>query len=252
MRADQKLVSIGLAHSRSRAQTLIKAGAVFCDGAAVSRASFAVPEGARLTLDPERAAAALPYVSRGGLKLAHALDHFGLSAVGAVALDLGASTGGFTEVLLQQGARRVYAVDVGAGQLAPNIASDARVVERSGMNVKSLTQADVPDAPDLLTADLSFISLLKALPAPLRLLAPRARAVVLVKPQFEVGRAAIGKGGVVRDVAAQEQAAADIAAYFRHEGWFVLGVIDSPILGGDGNREFLLAAQREAATEAPR
>lgn len=244
MRADQKLVALGLAESRSRAQALIRAGAVFCDGAALSKASATVPEGATLSLDQERAAAALPYVSRGGLKLAHALDAFDLSPKGAVALDLGASTGGFTEVLLERGAARVYAVDVGHGQLAPRLAADPRVAALEGVNVKDLSSAEIPEPPGFLTADLSFISLKKALPAPLALAAPTATLILLVKPQFEVGPAAVGKGGVVRDRAAQEGALDAVRAFVEAAGWTPVGAVESPILGGDGNREFLLAARR--------
>ena len=247
MRADQKLVALGLAESRSRAQALIKAGAVRCDGAVLRRASKAIDKDARLELDQDQAAAALPYVSRGGVKLAHALDLFELSPKGAIAIDLGASTGGFTEVLLLRGATRVYAVDVGVGQLAATLADDARVVEVSGVNARSLDAAQIPDRPSFLVADLSFISVLKALPAPLALLAPTATLVLLVKPQFEVGRAAIGKGGVVKDAAAQEAALERVRTWLRAAGWGILGVADSPILGGDGNREFLSSGRARRA-----
>ncbi len=244
MRADQKLVALGLAETRSRAQALIKAGAVLCDGAAVAKPSAPIPERAAVTLDAARAAAALPYVSRGGLKLAHALDVFGLSPEGAVALDLGASTGGFTEVLLARGAARVYAVDVGRGQLAPSLGADPRVIAIEGVNAKDLTADAIPERPSFLAADLSFISLLKALPAPLALLAPRATIALLVKPQFEVGRDAVGKGGVVRDRAAQAAAVGAVRGFLEAEGWSPIGAVESPILGGDGNREFVLAASR--------
>jgi len=180
-------------------------------------------------------------VSRAGLKLAHALAAFGLDPAGAVALDLGASTGGFTQVLLAAGAAEVWAVDVGHGQLAPLVAADPRVRAIEGLNVRDLTTDHVP-APDWIVADLSFISLEKALPPALALAKPGAVLVALVKPQFEVGRAAVGKGGIVRDTAAVAAARARIRAFLEAAGWTVTGEAESPITGGDGNVEYLIAA----------
>jgi len=184
-------------------------------------------------------------VSRGGVKLDHALDHFRIAVEEKVALDIGASTGGFTEVLLARGARRVYAVDVGHGQLAWKLRQDPRVVARERLNARHLTREDIPEPVDLVTCDASFIGLSLVLPAPLALADERAELVVLVKPQFEAGRAQVGKGGVVRDPEIQrevcERAAAWVAA---QPGWAVVGIVESPILGPEGNREFLLYARR--------
>lgn len=238
-RLDAALVDRGVAPSRARARLLIEAGAVRVDGAPVARPAHPVAAGARIELagDP------LPYVSRGGLKLAHALDAFGLSPAGAVALDLGASTGGFTEVLLQRGAAEVWAVDVGHGQLAPALAADPRVHAIEGLNARHLTAAHTPP-PDWITADLSFISLAKALGPALALARPDATLVALVKPQFEVGRAQVGKGGIVRSPAALERARAGVRGFLAAAGWPAIGETESPIRGGDGGREFLIAARR--------
>lgn len=237
MRLDRALVAAGLAESRARAQALIAAGVVRVDGAPASKASARVAEGAALAVagDP------LPWVSRAGGKLAHALAVFGLDPSGAVALDLGASTGGFTEVLLAAGAAEVWAVDVGHGQLAPAIAADARVHAIEGLNVRALGAGHVPP-PDWIVADLSFISLEKALPAALGLARPGAVLVALVKPQFEVGRAAVGKGGIVKDAEAVAAARARVRAFLAAAGWTVTGEAESPIRGGDGNVEYLVAA----------
>lgn len=240
-RLDQRLVVLGLAPSRTRARGLIEAGAVIVDGVVAQRAADLAPEGARIEIaggDP------CPWVSRGALKLIHALDHFGLSPSGAVALDCGASTGGFTEVLLSRGAARVYAVDVGRDQLAPRLRADPRVIDRAGVNLRDLDAETAPEPVDWITADLAFISLEKALPAALARAAPTATLVALIKPQFEVGRAAVGKGGIVKDAAARQAAVERLAAFIAAEGWGVLGVADSPIQGGDGNVEYLLAARR--------
>jgi 23S rRNA (cytidine1920-2'-O)/16S rRNA (cytidine1409-2'-O)-methyltransferase len=184
-----------------------------------------------------------PYVSRGGLKLAAALDHFALSPDGRICLDLGASTGGFTQVLLDRGASRVYAVDVGHGQLHAKIRSNRRVVAIDGLNARDLTVARIPEPPQVITADVSFISLKLALGASLQLAAKDAWAVVLVKPQFELGPRGT-KSGIVKDTAAREAALADVSAWVKAQGWQVLGSIESPIAGGEGNREYLLAAKR--------
>lgn len=238
-RLDQALVAAGLAPSRARARALIAAGAVTLDGAAADKPGARVPAAARLAVtgDP------LPWVSRGALKLRHALDAFGLSPAGAVALDLGASTGGFTQVLLAAGAAEVWAVDVGHGQLAPEVRDDPRVRAIEGLNARDLTAAHVPP-PDFVVADLSFIGLAKALPPALGLARSGAVLVALVKPQFEVGPAAVGKGGIVRDAAAIAAARAGVRGFLEASGWAIVGETESPIAGGDGNAEFLIAARK--------
>jgi 23S rRNA (cytidine1920-2'-O)/16S rRNA (cytidine1409-2'-O)-methyltransferase len=188
--------------------------------------------------------AAHPYVSRGGVKLAAALDHFALSPEGRVCLDVGASTGGFTQVLLERGASHVYAVDVGHGQLHPKLASDERVTQLDGMNARDLDPATIVNPPRAITADVSFISLKVALVPALQLASADAWAVLLVKPQFEVGPRGVSRGGIVKDDSLREGAVADISAWIKAAGWQVLDVMDSPIAGGDGNREYLLAAKR--------
>lgn len=220
---------------------MIEAGAVSVAGRAAAKPAETVADDAELSV------AALPetrYVSRAALKLARALDHFRIAPEGKVALDLGASTGGFTQVLLEQGAARVYAVDVGHGQLAAPLLNDGRVVSLEGTHAKELGPVLVPEAPQLLVCDVSFISLTKALPPALGLAAPGAELLALIKPQFEVGRAHVGKGGIVRDRLAQEGTCPRIADWLeREQGWQVLGLTESPIKGGDGNREFLIAAR---------
>jgi 23S rRNA (cytidine1920-2'-O)/16S rRNA (cytidine1409-2'-O)-methyltransferase len=186
----------------------------------------------------------LPYVSRAALKLRHALGTFGLDPAGSVALDLGASTGGFTEVLLEAGAREIWAVDVGHGQLHPRLRTDPRVHLREGLNARALSAGDVP-APDWIVADLSFVSLIKALPPALALARPGAVLIALIKPQFEVGRAAVGRGGIVRDPEARVRARAGVHDFLEASGWRVLGETESPIAGGDGNTEFLIAARAQ-------
>ncbi|MBB5221311.1 23S rRNA (cytidine1920-2'-O)/16S rRNA (cytidine1409-2'-O)-methyltransferase [Amaricoccus macauensis] len=239
MRLDQALVTAGLAPSRARAQALIAAGAVTVDGRVAGKSSMAVGAGAALEVD----ATALPWVSRAALKLIAGLDTFGLDPSGAVALDLGASTGGFSQVLLSRGAAEVWAVDVGHGQLAAELADEPRLHLIEGLNVRELTVGHVPP-PDFVVADLSFIPLAVALPPALRLAQPGASLVVLVKPQFEVGPGRVGKGGIVRDPAAWADAVSGATALLAAEGWTVLGEAPSPIEGGDGNREFLVAARK--------
>ena len=238
MRLDRALVERGLAPSRARAQALVAAGAVTVDGRAARKPSEPVgPEAVlEVTADP------CPWVSRAGLKLAHALDRFGLAPSG-IALDLGASTGGFTQVLLARGAAHVHAVDVGHGQMAPMLAADPRVTLHEGVNARAIPAGLIPPV-DWITADLSFISLAKALPGALALARPGAHLVALVKPQFEAGRAAVGKGGIVTDPAIHRAVCDAVAGLLRAEGWTVLGRADSPVPGGDGNREFLIAARR--------
>lgn len=239
MRADIFLVENGYAKSRNEAQAAIRAGTVLADGRKIEKPSQLLKANMNIEYVKPH-----PYVSRGGLKLAAALEKFALSAEHRICLDIGASTGSFTEVLLNGGASKVYAVDVGHGQLNPKLARDPRIVRRDGVNARDLTRTHVPDAPDAITIDVSFIGLKLALPRALEMAAPGAWLVALVKPQFEVGRFAIGKGGVVRDAAAQKSALEDISSFIAASGWTVLGHMDSPITGGEGNREFLIAAQK--------
>ncbi|HXU59940.1 MAG TPA: TlyA family RNA methyltransferase, partial [Verrucomicrobiae bacterium] len=188
-----------------------------------------------------------PWVSRGGLKLAHALDHFGIDPTGRICLDVGASTGGFTDVLLARGAAKVYAVDVGRGQLAWKLRQDARVVLREGVNARHLTREQLPEAPSLIVCDASFIGLATVLATPLTLAAAKAELVALIKPQFEVGREGVGKGGIVRDPALREAACARVAAWLDEQpGWRVRGMVESPITGAEGNVEYLVAADHGA------
>ena len=242
IRADQLAVARGLAESRARAQALMLAGKIFSDTRRIDKPGTLLAEDAPLSLRaPDH-----PWVSRGGLKLAHALDHFGLSPAGRIGLDIGASTGGFTEVLLARGAMRVHAVDVGHGQLAWKLRQDARVVVHERTNARHLDARLIPEAVGCVVADASFIGLETVLPAPLALAAPGAFAVALIKPQFEAGREGIGKGGIVRDPAVHEAVSARIAAWWAAlPGWRVLGLTPSPITGADGNREFLIAALRD-------
>jgi 23S rRNA (cytidine1920-2'-O)/16S rRNA (cytidine1409-2'-O)-methyltransferase len=236
VRADLALVEQGLASSREKARALILAGEVLEGDRPVSKAGEEVAANAVLRLRSQP----MPFVSRGGLKLAHALTTFGIDVAGAVALDVGASTGGFTDCLLQAGAARVFCVDVGQGQLDWKIASDARVVVLDRTNARHLTPALVPQPCDIAVVDVSFISLRLVLPAIVPLLRPGASLVPLVKPQFEVGRARVGKGGIVRDEQARAEAVAAVAEAARGLGLAVLGETTSPITGQKGNVEFLL------------
>jgi 23S rRNA (cytidine1920-2'-O)/16S rRNA (cytidine1409-2'-O)-methyltransferase len=237
-RADVFLVTHGYARTRAEAQEAIEAGKVFDGGRLVIKPSQRLNETSRIKYER-----AHPFVSRGALKLAAALNRFELSPRGLVCLDLGASTGGFSEVLLMQGARRIYAVDVGHGQFDPKIAGDKRVVSMERVNARELKP--LPEAPQAIVADLSFISLKLALPPALAMAATGAWLVALVKPQFEAGREHIGKGGIVRGEAARDAALTGVATWLSGmDGWQVLGTMDSPVKGGDGNREFLLAAHR--------
>jgi 23S rRNA (cytidine1920-2'-O)/16S rRNA (cytidine1409-2'-O)-methyltransferase len=241
-RADLLLVERGLFYSRAKARAAIEAGGVFADGRVVTKAAELLEERAELA-----ATAAHPYVGRGGLKLVHALDIWPVQVEGATVLDVGASTGGFTEVCLERGAARVYAVDVGRGQLHPKLVGDPRVVSLEGTDARSLTPALIPMAPTLVVTDVSFIGLAKALPAALALAAATAELVALVKPQFEVGPEAVGKGGLVKDEAARERALREVSAFLEEVGWAVRATADSPICGGNGNREYLLWATKKAA-----
>lgn len=240
-RADQLLVERGLVESRQRAQAVILAGLVFTGERRVEKAGQLLPAEAPLTLRGQDH----PWVSRGGLKLDHGLTVFAIDPAGLVCLDVGASTGGFTDVLLARGAAKVYAVDVGQGQLAWKLRTDPRVVVLEKTNARYLTAELVPEAPDLVVCDASFISLTLVLPAALALARPGARLVALVKPQFEVGKGEVGKGGVVRDPAQHAAVCERIRGWLEQAvGWRVLGLAESPITGPEGNREFLIAAER--------
>jgi 23S rRNA (cytidine1920-2'-O)/16S rRNA (cytidine1409-2'-O)-methyltransferase len=239
-RADQLLVERGLAESRAKAQALILAGLVFSGERKIDKAGQALPADAPLEVRGREH----PWVSRGGVKLAHALDHFGWDAAGAVALDVGSSTGGFTDVLLQRGAAKVFAVDVGTNQLAWKLRQDPRVAVHEQTNARYLTDAVVTEPPDLVVCDASFIALAKVLDKALDLARPGARLVALIKPQFEAGREEVGKGGVVRDPAVHARVCDAAAEWVRSKGWEVVGVTQSPITGPEGNVEFLLAARK--------
>ncbi len=239
IRLDQILVDRGLAESRTKAQGLILAGLVFSGEARLDKPGVAIAEDRALEVRGQPH----PWVSRGGLKLAHALEHFALDVKGLVALDVGASTGGFTDVLLAGGAAKVYAVDVGHGQLAWKLRNDPRVIVLEKTNARHLTAGQVPEPVDLVVCDASFIGLETLLPAPLALAKPGAILVALIKPQFEVGKGRT-KGGVVTDPALHQEVCQRIAAWLPGLGWRVLDLEPSPILGPEGNREFLIAARR--------
>jgi 23S rRNA (cytidine1920-2'-O)/16S rRNA (cytidine1409-2'-O)-methyltransferase len=236
------LVERGLAETRAKAQALVLAGAVWSGERRLDKPGTSIAEDEPLELRGRDH----PWVSRGGVKLAHALDHFAIDPAGLAALDIGASTGGFTHVLLERGARRVYAVDVGHGQLAWSLRNDPRVVVRERLNARYLTAADVPEAPQLIVCDASFIGLETILPTALALAAPGARLVALIKPQFEVGSARVGKGGVVRDPALHREVCDRICTWLAAQGWPVEGVTESPLRGPQGNVEFLVSARRGA------
>ncbi|MBG0800364.1 TlyA family RNA methyltransferase [Methylocystis sp. H4A] len=237
-RADSALHARGLFESRAKAREAIEAGLVTVDGRIVKKPSEPIAADAHIV-----ARAAYPWVSRGGVKLAHALDQFGVDPHGRFCLDVGASTGGFTDVLLTRGARQVVAVDVGHGQLHARLLGDPRVTSLEGQDARTLSPAHLTEAPSLIVIDASFISLSVLLPHVLSLVAPRADLVALIKPQFEAGRAAVKKG-VVRDEKIHAQVCARIEGEIEALGWRVSGVVSSPIEGGDGNREFLLHAAR--------
>ncbi|WP_082507720.1 TlyA family RNA methyltransferase [Methylobacterium sp. Leaf113] len=238
LRADRLLVERGVFESRARAQAAIAAGLVRADDQPVARASDLLDRDARL-----EATAPHPFVSRGGVKLVAALDAFGLDPAGRVCLDVGASTGGFTDALLRAGASHVYAVDVGRDQLHASLRTDPRVTSLEGVDIRALDRTSIPRAPEFCTIDVSFISLRLVLPAILPLLAPGAALAALIKPQFEAGRARVGRGGIVRDPAIHDAVCAEIQAVLAAAGMRVLGLIPSPVTGGDGNREFLIGAR---------
>ena len=240
VRADQLLVSRGLAESRTRAQALIMAGAVFSGERKLAKAGDKVAEDAPLEVRGKDH----PWVSRGGVKLDHGLTHFGFGVTGAVALDVGSSTGGFTDVLLSRGAAKVYAVDVGTNQLAWKLRQDPRVVVHEQTNARTLNASIIPEPVDIIVCDASFIGLAKVLEAPLKLAKPRASLVALIKPQFEARREEIGKGGVVRDAAVHARVVAEAKTWVESQGWAVVGITPSPITGPEGNVEFLLGAEK--------
>jgi len=238
-RVDQWLVQLGLVESRTRAQALILAGKVFSGERRIAKAGDLLPAGTPLEVRGQDH----PWVSRGGVKLAQGLARFGVSPAGRVCLDVGASTGGFTDVLLAHGAAKVHAVDVGFGQLAWKLRCDARVVVHEKANARYLDRARIADPIQALVCDASFIGLTTLLPAPLSLCVPGAWAIALIKPQFEAGAAAVGSKGVVSDPAVHRAVCARIAGWWAGlNGWTVLGVVESPLIGPKGNKEFLLGA----------
>jgi 23S rRNA (cytidine1920-2'-O)/16S rRNA (cytidine1409-2'-O)-methyltransferase len=239
-RLDQLLVERGLVETRTRAQALILAGRVYAGERCLDKPGLQVAADLDVALRQDEQ----PFVSRGGLKLDHGLDHFQIDPSGLTVLDLGASTGGFTDVLLRRGAACVHAVDVGYGQLDWRLRNDPRVHVLERTNARRLTAAEIPAPVDLVVADTSFISLKLVLPAALALTMPAARLVALIKPQFEVGKGRVGKGGVVRDPALHQAVCDDIAGWLADQGWQVQGIVPSPITGPKGNREFLIAARR--------
>lgn len=242
MRVDQLLVERGLAESRARAQALVLAGLVFSGEAKLAKSGQTLPADAALDVRGRDH----PWVSRGGIKLAHAIDHFGLDPAGVTAMDIGSSTGGFTDVLLTNGAARVFAVDSGTNQLAWKLRQDPRVTVLEQTSARVLTP-DLIDAPcGWVVCDASFIGLAKVLDVPLRLAAPDCQLVALIKPQFEVGRGEVGKGGVVRDPALHARVCDEVRDWLEGLGWTVQGIVESPITGPEGNVEFLIAAHRAA------
>jgi len=243
LRLDRLLVGRGLSESRERAQAVIFAGQVLVSGQKIDKAGALVPEDAELRVLGE----SLPYVSRGGLKLEAALKGFRVAAEGKVALDVGASTGGFTDCLLQFGAKKVYAVDVGYGQMAWKLRQDARVVTIERTNMRQIDPSLLPEPIDIAVADVSFISLEKVVPGILKFLKPGGEIIALIKPQFEVGKGQVGKGGIVRDEAARTAAVNRITDYLGGLGLEVKGIIPSPITGQDGNVEYLIYALRHGA-----
>ncbi len=239
IRADQLLVDSGLAESRARAQALILAGLVFLGDRKVEKAGQQVLEGTELDVRGRDH----PWVSRGGIKLAHALEEFAIDVTGFVAIDVGSSTGGFTDVLLTRGAEKVYAVDSGTNQLAWKIRSDDRVIVHEQTSARILTDAHVPEQVDIIVCDASFISLAKVLEKPISFAKPDAQMIALIKPQFEARREEVGKNGVVRDTLVHQRVCAEVQDWVVSQGWTVAGLTQSPITGPQGNVEFLLHAR---------
>jgi 23S rRNA (cytidine1920-2'-O)/16S rRNA (cytidine1409-2'-O)-methyltransferase len=239
-RVDQLLVERGLAESRARAQALVMAGLVFAGETKIAKPGQQLAENIALEVRGRDH----PWVSRGGIKLAHAIDHFGLNPAGAVAMDIGSSTGGFTDVLLTQGAAHVFCVDSGTNQLAWRLREDPRVTVLEQLSARLLTRDHITQSCNWVVCDASFISLAKVLDVPLQLAAPQCQLVALIKPQFEVGRDEVGKGGVVRDPALHARVCDEVRAWLEQLGWAVTGIVPSPITGPEGNVEFLIAATR--------
>jgi len=242
-RADQLLVDRGLAESRTRAQALILAGLAFVGDRKIDKAGQQLAEDAEISVKGRDH----PWVSRGGIKLDHALTHLDWDVTGAVAIDVGSSTGGFTDVLLSRGAARVYAVDSGTNQLAWKLRQDERVIVHEQTSARILTPAHIPEPIDLIVCDASFIALSKVLPVPMSFAKGGARIVALIKPQFEAERHEVGKKGVVRDAAVHARVCADVQGWLTGEGWDVVDLVESPITGPEGNVEFLIAAVKRAA-----
>lgn len=240
IRADQRLFELGLADAVGHAQALILSGAVFLGDRRIDKAGQDVADDAVFTIKGRDH----PWVSRGGIKLAHGLAHFGWDVTGAVAMDVGSSTGGFTDVLLTNGAAKVYAVDSGTNQIAWKLRQDKRVTVYEKTSARILSAAHIPDPIDLFVCDASFIGLAKVLERPLTFAAAAARLMALIKPQFEVSREQVGKGGVVRDPALHASVCADVKSWIEQQGWTVQGIVESPIKGPEGNVEFLIAAGR--------
>jgi len=241
MRVDQMLVDRGLAESRTRAQALVLAGVVFSGETKIAKPGQALPDDAPLEVRGRDH----PWVSRGGIKLAHAIEHFALDPAGVTAMDIGSSTGGFTDVLLSKGADHVFAVDSGTNQLAWKLRQDPRVTVLEQCSARLLTPEMIDRPCSWVVCDASFISLSKVLGVPLKLAAPQCRLVALIKPQFEVGRAEVGKGGVVRDPALHARVCEEVRGWIEGLGWQVQGIVESPIKGPEGNVEFLISAWRD-------
>jgi 23S rRNA (cytidine1920-2'-O)/16S rRNA (cytidine1409-2'-O)-methyltransferase len=248
-RADQRIVDLGLAESRTRAQALILAGLVFAGDRRIDKAGQQVADDAPIDVRGRDH----PWVSRGGLKLDHALDHFDIDVAGRIAIDVGSSTGGFTDVLLSRDAKRIYAVDSGTNQLAWKLRQDDRVIVHEQTSARTLTDAHIPEPIDLIVCDASFIGLAKVLEVPLGFAKPGALLVALIKPQFEAARHEVGKKGVVRDAAVHDRVCYEARVYLVSVGWDVLGITPSPITGPQGNVEFLIAARKscDSITETP-
>ncbi|KPH59528.1 TlyA family RNA methyltransferase [Novosphingobium sp. ST904] len=240
LRVDQALVDRGLAESRTRAQALVLAGLVFSGETKIAKPGQSLKADEPLEVRGRDH----PWVSRGGIKLAHAIEHFGLDPAGAVAMDIGSSTGGFTDVLLSNGAERVFAVDSGTNQLAWKLRQDPRVTVLEQTSARVLTAQQIDASCNWVVCDASFIGLAKVLEVPLRLAAPECRLVALIKPQFEVGRGEVGKGGVVRDPLLHERVCSEVRDWLEGDGWAIQGIVESPIKGPEGNVEFLVSAQR--------
>ncbi len=242
VRADQLLVDRGLAESRTRAQALILAGIVFLGDRKIEKAGQQVAEDAVLDVRGRDH----PWVSRGGIKLAHALEHFGWDVSGAVAIDVGSSTGGFTDVLLTNGALKVFAVDSGTNQLAWKLRNDPRVAVHEQTSARILTEKEITEAVDIIVCDASFIGLSKVLERPMTFTKAGAGLIALIKPQFEAGRDEVGKGGVVRDPEVHQRVCTNVQSWLTDKGWAVEGITESPIKGPEGNIEFLIAARKPA------